>query len=402
MNPAMLLDREIAPLVAEMTAWRRHFHQHPELGFEEVETAAFVAERLRAWGIETHVGLGGTGVVGVIRGDAPAAGAALPSIGLRADMDALPIEERGQAPHRSARPGLMHACGHDGHTAMLLGAARILAGRRDFAGTVNLIFQPAEEGLGGARAMIDAGLFERFPCDAVFALHNAPPLPLGTAAVHAGPACAGAARFQVEMRGRGGHAATPHLTASPISAAAALVPLIEAIPARRIQASGMAVVTIGSINGGDAFNVVPDVVTLTGTARAFDGATMQALEAELRRCCAGMGQAHDVTCDMRFEILFPPTVNHAGEAGIAAAALSEMLGQAAVIRDMPPVTGSEDFAYMLERLPGAYVLLGTGVAKDTPMLHSPDYDFEDRLLPIGASFFLKLVDHKLRRDREPA
>ncbi len=397
MNPVMTLDREIAPLVADMTAWRQHFHQHPELGFEEVETAAFVAERLRGWGIETHVGLGGTGVVGVIRGDGPG-----PSIGLRADMDALPIEEQGQAAYRSTRPGLMHACGHDGHTAMLLGAAQVLAGRRDFAGTVNLIFQPAEEGLGGARAMIDAGLFERFPCDAVFALHNAPPLALGTAAVHAGPACAGAARFQIEVRGHGGHAATPYLTASPVSAAAALVALIESIPARRIQASGMAVMTVASINGGGAFNVVPDVVTLTGTARAFDTPTMRALEVELRRRCTGIDLAHDVACDVSFEILFPPTVNHAGEAGIAADALGEILGTGAVIRDMPPVTGSEDFAYMLERLPGAYVLLGTRTVEETPMLHSPDYDFEDRLLPVGASFFLKLVDLKLGAGRKAA
>lgn len=398
MTNAMTLDRDAAPLVAEMTAWRRHFHQHPELGFEEVETSAFVADRLQAWGIETHAGIGGTGVVGVIRGERGPG----PGIGLRADMDALPIEEQGQAAYRSTRPGLMHACGHDGHTAMLLGAARVLAERRDFSGTVNLIFQPAEEGLGGARTMIADGLFERFPCDTVFALHNAPPLRLGTAAVHSGPACAGAARFEIDVRGHGGHAATPYLTASPVSAAAALVALIEAIPARRVQASRMAVMTVASINGGEAFNVVPDSVALSGTARAFDAPTMQALEAELRRCCAGIDAAHGVACDVRFEILFPPTVNHAGEAGIAAAALDAILGVDAVIRDMAPVTGSEDFAYMLERLPGAYVLLGTGVAEDTPMLHSPDYDFEDRLLPIGASFFLKMVDLKLGAGHTPA
>lgn len=387
----MNLDRDIAPLVADMTAWRRHFHQHPELGFEEVQTSTFVADRLRSWGIETHVGIGGTGVVGVIRGD----GGSGPGIGLRADMDALPITEQGQTAHRSSRPGLMHACGHDGHTAMLLGAAQILARRRDFAGTVHLIFQPAEEGLGGAPAMIADGLFERFPCDAVFALHNAPPLSLGTAAVHAGPACAGAARFEVAVQGRGGHAATPHLTASPVSAAANLVPLIESVPGRRTEASGMAVMTVAAINGGGAFNVVPESVTLTGTARAFDTPTMQALEAELRRRCAGVGLVYDVSCEVRFDLLFPPTVNHAGEAGVAAAALGEILGVDAVIRDMRPVTGSEDFAYMLERRPGAYILLGTRTSKDTPMLHSPDYDFEDRLLPIGASFFLKMVDLKL-------
>lgn len=394
----MNLDRDIAPLVADMTAWRRHFHQHPELGFEEVQTSTFVADRLRSWGIETHIGIGGTGVVGVIRGDRGSG----PNIGLRADMDALPIEEQAQVTHRSSRPGLMHACGHDGHTAMLLGAARVLAGRRDFAGTVHLIFQPAEEGLGGAPAMIADGLFDRFPCDAVFALHNAPPLSLGTAAVHAGPACAGAARFEVEIRGRGGHAATPHLTASPVSAAANLVPLIEAVPGRRTQASGMAVMTVASINGGGAFNVVPESVSLTGTARAFDAPTMQALEAELRRRCLGVGLVYDVSCEVSFDLLFPPTVNHAGEAAIAASALDDILGTGAVIRDMPPVTGSEDFAYMLERLPGAYVLLGTRLSEDTPMLHSPDYDFEDRLLPIGASFFLKMVDLKLGTRNEPA
>ena len=394
----MNLDRDISPLVADMTAWRRHFHQHPELGFEEVQTSAFVADRLRAWGIETHVGIGGTGVVGVIRGDAGPG----PGIGLRADMDALPIDEQGHAPHRSSRPGLMHACGHDGHTAMLLGAAQVLAGRRDFAGTVHLIFQPAEEGLGGAPAMIADGLFDRFACETVFALHNAPPLSLGTAAVHTGPACAGAARFAVEVHGRGGHAATPHLTASPLSAAANLVPLIESVPGRRTQASGMAVMTVAAINGGGAFNVIPDSVTLTGTARAFDASTMQALEAELRRRCAGVSLAYDVSCEVTFDLLFPATANDAGEAAIAAAALNDILGADAVIRDMPPVTGSEDFAYMLERLPGAYVLLGTGISEDTPMLHSPDYDFEDRLLPIGASFFLRMVDLKLGVRRGPA
>ncbi|MBO9694731.1 MAG: amidohydrolase [Sphingopyxis sp.] len=398
MTTPIAIDRDIAPCVAEMTAWRRHLHRHPELGFEETETSAFVADRLRSWGIETHVGIGGTGVVGVIRGDRGAG----PAIGLRADMDALPIDEQGKAPHRSSRPGVMHACGHDGHTAMLLGAARILAERRTFAGTVHLIFQPAEEGLGGARRMIAEGLFERFPCDAVFALHNAPPLALGTAAVHSGPACAGAARFEVVVRGRGGHAATPHITASPVSAAAELVSLIESVPGRRSAASGMAVMSVASINGGGAFNVIPDSVTLTGTARAFDTPTMRTLEAELRRRCSGIGFAHDVACDVAFELLFPPTVNHPGEADIAAAALAGILGSGAVIRDMPPVTGSEDFAYMLERLPGAYVLLGTRRSDDTPMLHSPDYDFEDRLLPIGASFFLAMVERKLAAGRQPA
>jgi hippurate hydrolase len=388
----MNLDREIGPLVDDMTTWRRRFHQNPELGFQEIQTSKFVADQLRAWGVETHVGLGGTGVVGVIRGDRPGPG---PSLGLRADMDALPIHEQGHAAHRSVLAGCMHACGHDGHTAMLLGAARVLADRRDFAGVIHLIFQPAEEGLGGARAMIAGGLFERFPCDSVFALHNAPPLRLGTAAVHAGPACAGAARFQITVRGLGGHAATPHLSASPVSAAAALVPLIEAVPARRIQASAMAVMTVASIHGGDAFNVVPDVVTLTGTARAFDTPTMRALEAELGKLCAGVDATHGVKADLAFELLFPPTVNDAGQAEIAAVALADILGADAVRRDMPPVTGSEDFAYMLERLPGAYVLLGTRVSEDTPMLHSPDYDFEDRLLPVGASFFLKMAELKL-------
>lgn len=393
----MNLDRQIGPLVNDMTAWRRRFHQNPELGFQEIQTSRFVADQLRGWGIETHVGLGGTGVVGVIRGDRPG-----PGIGLRADMDALPIQEQGHAAHRSVQPGCMHACGHDGHTAMLLGAARVLARRRNFAGTVHLIFQPAEEGLGGARAMIAAGLFEQFPCESVFALHNAPPLPLGTAAVHSGPACAGAARFTISVRGQGGHAATPHLTASPLSAAAALVPLIEAVPARRIQASAMAVMTVASINGGEAFNVVPDLVTLTGTARAFDAATMRLLETELDRLCAGVGASHGVQAELSFEVLFPATVNDAGQARIAADALTDILGAGAVLRDMPPVTGSEDFAYMLERLPGAYVLLGTQVSEDTPMLHSPDYDFEDRLLPVGASFFLKMVDLKLGGQRQAA
>jgi amidohydrolase len=388
----MKLDEALAGMVGEMTAWRRQFHQHPELGFEEYETSATVATLLREWGIETHPGVGGTGVVGVIWGDVDG-----PSVGLRADMDALPMQEQGNAAHRSTRDGFMHACGHDGHTAMLLGAARVLSWRRDFAGQVNLIFQPAEEGQGGAQAMIDDGLFDRFPCDSVFALHNAPPLPLGRAAVHSGPACAGAASFRIELHGRGGHAANPNLTASPISAAASLIPLIEAIAARRLPPSAMGVVTVAAINGGGgAFNVVPGTVTLLGTARAFDAQTLNTIETELRRIGAGIGAAFDVTADVEFKVLFPPTVNDPTEADVAATALSEILGVAAVQRDMAPVTGSEDFACMLEQRPGAYVLLGTGTSANTPMLHSPDYDFEDRLLPIGASFFLKMVDLKLR------
>lgn len=389
----MNLDADITPLVDQMTNWRRHFHQHPELGFEEHETSAFVADRLREWGIETHTGLAGTGVVGVIRG---ARGEQGPRIGLRADMDALPIQEAGSAAYRSSRPGLMHACGHDGHTAMLLGAAKVLAGRTDFTGVIHLIFQPAEEGLGGARRMIDEGLFESFPCDAVFALHNAPPLPLGTAAVHFGPACAGAARFQILVEGKGGHAALPHATASPISAAGALIGQIEAVPARELAADAMAVLTVASVHGGDAFNVVPDQVEITGTARGFSAATLATLQAALQRLCDGVAISYEVQTHLSFELLFPATVNHPQQAAVAADVLDTMLGADKVRRDMPPVTGSEDFAFMLEAVPGAYVLLGAGVREATPMLHHPDYDFEDGLLPVGSTFFVKTAERMLQ------
>lgn len=389
----MNVDADITPLVDEMTGWRRRFHQNPELGFEEHETSAFVADRLRAWGIETHTGLAGTGVVGVIRG---ALGEQGPRIGLRADMDALPIHEAGHAAHCSVHPGLMHACGHDGHTAMLLGAAKVLAQRTDFAGVIHLIFQPAEEGLGGARRMISEGLFETFPCDAVFALHNAPPLALGTAAVHFGPACAGAARFRISVDGKGGHAAMPHLTASPVSATAALIGQIEAVPARELAADAMAVLTVASVHGGEAFNVVPDAVEITGTARGFSPATMSTLQASLQRLCDGAATSYGVQATLSFELLFPATVNDPQQAAIAAGVLDDLLGPDKVRRDMPPVTGSEDFAFMLEAVPGAYVLLGAGVGEATPMLHHPDYDFEDGLLPIGSTFFIRTAERMLQ------
>ncbi|WP_372784678.1 amidohydrolase [Phenylobacterium sp.] len=391
----MNLDPALTPLVGDMTAWRRRFHQHPELGFEEIETSHQVVRLLESWGVETHAGIAGTGVVGIIRGHSDG-----PGLGLRADMDALPIQEYGGRAHRSRRDGCMHACGHDGHTAMLLGAARVLSERRDFAGQVNLIFQPAEEGLGGAKAMIEDGLFERFGCDSIFALHNAPQLPLGSAAVHSGTACAGAATFRVVVRGQGGHAANPHLGSSAISAAASMVATLEAIPARRLHPAAMSVISVAAIDGGRAFNVIPDSVTLLGTARAFDAATLMAIETQMRQIVLGVGAAFSVTVDLEFQIIFSPTVNNVTEAAVAAAALEHVLGAGQVRRDLAPVTGSEDFAYMLERRPGAFVLLGAGVSDATPMLHAADYDFEDRLLPIGASFFLQMVDLKLRTARE--
>ena len=386
----MNIVSSIAQLEPEMTQWRRHLHTIPELGFEETETARFVASKLREFGIETTEGVGRTGVVGVLRGRFGEG----PSIGIRADMDALPMTEARRLPHASLNAGRMHACGHDGHTSALLGAAAALARSPDFSGTVTFIFQPAEEGLGGARAMLDDGLFERFPCEEVYAFHNSE-RPLGQVVVHDGVVAAAADRFVITVRGKGGHAAAPHLARDPIPVAARILLAIEALPARRIDASTPAIVTVGAIHAGNAFNTIPDTTTLTGTVRCFSEAVTAELEASIRRIAEAEASAHDTTVEIAFETLFAPTVNTRAQAELIAEIAAATVGAEHVVRNPAPEMGSEDFSFMLQKRPGCYLLIGQADTEHEAAAHDPNYDFNDRILPLAASIWVRLVERRL-------
>jgi hippurate hydrolase len=387
----MPVINRVAEWQDELTAWRRHLHAHPELGFQEIETSAFVADRLQDFGVdEVHTGIAGTGVVAVIRG-----GEGSRSIALRADMDALPIHEQTGLPHASARPGRMHACGHDGHTTMLLGAARYLAETRRFDGTVYLVFQPAEEGHGGGRRMVEEGLFERFPAQEIYGLHNWPQLPVGSFAMCSGPAMAAADQFSIELTGTGCHAAMPHLGKDPIVAASLIVQAACSLVARQIDPLDNAVVSITKIQGGDTYNVVPETVTMLGTARSFRAATQEFIERRLGEIVAGITAAQGLTGRLTYRRGYPPTLNHAGEAALGADAAAEIAGEAHVDRAPAPSMGAEDFAYMLQRRPGAYIWMGNGGGDEGRVLHSPYYDFNDEALPWGVSWWARLVERRL-------
>ncbi|MCB1959708.1 MAG: amidohydrolase [Rhodocyclaceae bacterium] len=375
---------------AGLTALRRDIHAHPELAFEEHRTAELVAKRLEAAGIETHRGIGRTGVVGVIR-----AGTSARAIGLRADMDALPMQERNTFPHHSRHPGRMHACGHDGHTTMLLGAAQYLAGHRDFDGTVYLIFQPAEEGDGGGREMIEDGLFERFPMDAVFGLHNWPGLPAGHFAVHSGPVMASADRFDIEVMGHGAHAAMPHLGVDPVPAAAALVQALQTVVSRTLDPLDAAVVSVTQIHAGEAYNVIPDRASLCGTVRAFSSENQSRIEEAMQRICQGIGAAFNVNVRFSYQRGYPATLNAAAEAALCAGVARAVAGDDAVRTDLPPSMGAEDFAYFLQEKSGAYVWLGNGPGEGGCTLHNPHYDFNDAVIPVGVSYWVRLVERLL-------
>ncbi len=374
----------------ELVAWRRELHAMPELGFEEHRTAAFVAERLRAFGLdEVHTGIAGTGVVGVLR-----AGSGRRTVALRADMDALPIAEESGRPWASRTPGVMHACGHDGHVVMLLGAARELARRRRFDGTVVFVFQPAEEMLGGGRRMVEEGLFDRFPATEVYGLHNWPWLPLGTFGVHVGPVMAAADRFRIRLRGRGCHAAMPHLGRDPVTAAAQLVSALQLLAARETDPLDAAVVSVTILTAGEADNVVPETAELRGTLRSLRAATRDRLARRVTETARGLAAALGLEAEVEVTPGYPATVNTAAEAGHAAAAATAVPG-AAVRRDLPPSMAAEDFAFMLEARPGAYVWLGTGSAADGRILHSPAYDFEDAAIPWGVAWWVRLAEMRL-------
>ncbi len=400
----MPVINSIAARHDEMAAWRRDFHAHPEIAFEEVRTSGLVAERLAAWGIEVHRGLGETGVVGVLRGrdggggqggGQGGGGGGGRTIGLRADMDALPMTEENDLPYRSVSPGRFHGCGHDGHTTMLLGAARYLAETRAFDGTVHFIFQPAEEGRAGARRMIDDGLFERFPCDEVYALHNWPDLPAGTIGLRPGVMMAASDQIQVTVRGRGGHAAMPHKCIDPVVAAAHMITAFQHLVSRRTDPVDSAVVSITRVGAGTATNVVPEEAWLCGTARAFHQAMREQLEAGVRRVARGVADAFGVDAEIMYHYGYPPTVNHAEQTAAAARIAARIVGEANVLTDMPPVMGAEDFAYMLEACPGAYIWVGQGGGPSACSVHNPRYDFNDAILPIGASLLATLAESRL-------
>lgn len=384
----------VADLLPDLIALRRDLHAHPELAYEEKRTAGIVAQSLRLLGLQVHEGIGGTGVVGTLR-----CGSGPRSVGLRADMDALPMVELGRQAHASRNPGRHHGCGHDGHTSMLIGAARQLARLRDFDGTVHFIFQPAEEGKGGARRMIEDGLFERFPCDSVYALHNWPDLPLGQAQTRPGPIMAAADRFDIAVRGRGGHAAQPQHTPDAILAASQLVTQLNTIVARRIDPGESAVLSVTRIEGGQSHNVLPAEVQITGTVRSFDAASQDRIEAALRAAAAGVALASGTEIEVNYLRYYPATVNTPAEAALAVEA-ARAVGIAADMAPRPAFT-SEDFAFMLQQKPGAYLWLGQGRADPGPdgerALHHPCYDFNDDALPLGVRWFCEVAARALAR-----
>ena len=387
----MAIINRIGEFHDEMRAWRQDLHAHPELGLEERRTSALVVDKLRAFGVdEVHTGLARTGVIGVLK-----AGAGSGAIGLRADMDALPIHEATGCAYASTSAGKMHACGHDGHTTMLLGAARYLAETRNFDGTVYFIFQPAEEMLGGGRTMVEEGLFERFPAGSVFGMHNWPGMPLGQFAMRAGPVMAAADRFLVQLTGRGGHAAMPHQCRDPLVAAAQIVVALQSIVARNVDPVQRAVVSVTQVHGGDTFNVIPETAMLTGTVRSFLPEMRDLLERRLHEIATGLGTALGVRVEVEYQRGYPPTVNTEAETEVAALAAAEVAGADKVDRAREPTMGAEDFAYMLEQRPGSYVFIGNGGGEDAPMLHSPHYDFSDEALPYGASYWARLVERAL-------
>jgi len=371
----------LADLMPDLVALRRDLHAHPELAFNEQRTAGIVAAALRLLGLDVHEGLGGTGVVGTLR-----CGTSGRSIGLRADMDALPMAEQSRLGHASRHAGVHHGCGHDGHTAMLLGAARHLARTRAFDGTVHFIFQPAEEGQGGARVMVEQGLFERFPCDAVYALHNWPDLPLGQARTRPGPIMAAADRFDIVLRGRGGHAAQPQHTPDALLAASQLVVQLNTIVSRRIDPAASAVLSVTKMEGGQSHNVLPAEARITGTVRSFDAAVQDRIEAALRDAAAGVALGHGLEVDVTYTRYYPATVNTSAEAALALAAAQDA-GLDAAEAPAPAFT-SEDFAFMLRERPGAYLWLGQGGERP---LHHPCYDFNDAALPHGVRWFCAVV-----------
>lgn len=375
----------IAEFSDDMIQWRRHLHRHPELGFDCFGTAAFVAERLRDFGVdEIHDGIGKSGLVGIIAGQGPG-----PTIGLRADMDALPMDEATGLDYASAVPGRMHACGHDGHTTMLLGAARYLAETRNFAGRVALIFQPAEENGGGGEAMVQDGMMDRFGITRVFAMHNSPGLPVGMMNTTPGPIMAAVDTFEIHVQGRGGHGAMPHLTADPIVATVAVVNSIQTISSRNHYALDDLALSVTQIHTGSADNIVPDTAYVCGTVRTFAPHVRDMVRRRMTQICEGQAAAYDVTIRLDYTPGYPATVNDPGQTAFAVQVAQEIVGHDNISGEAGREMGAEDFSYMLDARPGCYLFIGQG---DTASVHHPAYDFNDAISPIGASFLARLVE----------
>ena len=388
----MPVVNRIAAFRDEMTHWRRDIHAHPELGFEELRTSDLVAKKLAEFGIEVHRGIGKTGVVGVLR-----SGSSKRSVGLRADMDCLPIQEANTFAHRSTSPGKMHACGHDGHTTMLLGAARYLSETKNFDGTVNFIFQPAEEGIGGAKAMVDDGLFKRFPCDAIFGMHNRPGMPLGKFAVRGGAMMAGGAFFDIDIEGRGSHGARPEAGVDSILVASHITAALQSIVARNVRPVDTAVLSVTQFHGGNAYNVIPQTVRLSGTVRAFSNEVMALIGRNIARVAEGVAAGFGAKAKTDFRAIFPPTINNAEEADYAASICADIVGAESVKRDPALIMASEDFSFMLNEVRGCYINIGNGDGEGACEVHNPGYDFNDSALPYGASFFARLVEKRLAK-----
>jgi hippurate hydrolase len=373
--------------MTDVVAIRRHLHENPELGLSEFKTSDFIAGHLEEMGYEVTRGLAKTGIVATLRN-----GTSGRSVGIRADIDALPITEETGADYASKNKGVMHACGHDGHTAMLLGAAKILAERRNFDGTIHLIFQPAEENFGGARIMIDEGLFERFPCDAVFGLHNDPGLPFGKVFVKDGPLMAAVDECRIIVNGRGGHGAEPQAASDPIVAGASIIMALQTVVSRNIHPLDPAVVTVGAFNAGIASNVIPERAEMVITIRSFDPAVRDRLEERIRAIAEGQAASYGMSVTIQYDRGYEATINHAAETEFVRELAAKVVGRENVAEIERPIMGGEDFAYMLAARPGSYFLLGTARTDDDPTLHHPRFDFNDDALPIGVNLWVELAE----------
>ena len=390
----MNLIKPILEEAAALTGLRRDLHAHPELGYQEQRTSDLIAETLSGWGIPVHRGLGGTGVVGIVRN-----GRGTRAVGLRADIDALPVTERNTFAHASVQTGRMHACGHDGHAAMLLAAARYMAAHRNFDGTVYLVFQPAEEAGGGARAMIRDGLFERFPMEAIFGIHNWPGLAAGQFAIRSGPVFASSNEFKVTVRGRGAHAAMPHNAIDPLPVACQMVQAFQTVISRNNRPTDAAVISVTMIRAGEATNVVPETCELQGTVRTFTVEVLDMIEQRMQRIAQATCEAYAASCEFTFTRNYPPTVNHARETGFARELLHELVGPDNV-KEFEPTMGAEDFSYFLQQIPGCYFVIGNGDGAHRSaghgagpcMLHNASYDFNDELIPLGGSTWVHLAE----------
>jgi hippurate hydrolase len=388
----MPVINRVAEFHKDMVEWRHDIHAHPETAFEEVRTSQLVAERLKSFGIEVHTGLAKTGVVGSLK-----RGSSDRVIELRADMDALDLQELNDFAHRSTHDGKMHGCGHDGHTTMLLGAARYLAETQNFDGTVHFIFQPAEENEAGGRVMVDEGLFDQFPCQDVYGMHNMPGFPVGHMVVMPGPMMASADFFKIEIEGVGAHGGFPHEGVDPILVGSEIVTAMQRIVARGIDPMKQAVISITQFNSGFTTNVIPETASLSGTTRAFHPKTQDIIETEMKRIAEGVAAAHGARVTFEYDRRYPPTINSENETEKAARAAATVVGAENVHNDKSPMMGAEDFAWMLQAKPGSYVWLGNGQTgqKGGCMVHNPNYDFNDDILSIGASYWVKLVEQEL-------